>query len=85
MSARGPITCEVGAGAKGPLVFNVLHFDNTRRAAGAAAAWPSPARPVQTLQGAVKWFEPRKGYGFISPDGGGKDVFVHINRCAAAA
>ncbi len=34
--------------------------------------------------GTVKWFNPEKGYGFIQPDGGGKDAFVHISAVERA-
>ena len=75
------ITCEISAGAKGPLVTNVLNVDNSTAVVpqgGAGGMDRSGPRPSTTMEGAVKWFEAEKGYGFISPDGGGKDVFIHI-------
>lgn len=35
-------------------------------------------------QGTVKWFNTEKGYGFIEPEGGGNDVFVHITAVQEA-
>ena len=35
-------------------------------------------------QGKIKWFDPKKGYGFITPDDGSKDAFLHISALEKA-
>ena len=36
------------------------------------------------LTGKVKWFNPQKGFGFITPDNGNKDIFIHISALEKA-
>jgi CspA family cold shock protein len=77
------LVCEIGEGPKGPLVISVLNVDNSTASAGAeprGGGYVQNDRPrsTSTLDGSVKWFEPVKGYGFIAPDSGGKDIFVHV-------
>jgi cold shock protein len=50
-------------------------FGGPRRSAFPSA--PRETGPVEDMTGVVKWYNPAKGFGFIAPDDGGRDVFVH--------
>ena len=51
---------------------------------GSAGHRPAPTGPEVELTGMVKWFKPDKGFGFVTPDDGGRDVFVHRSVLSAA-
>jgi CspA family cold shock protein len=78
----------VGPGHKGPHITEVLSVDSstatpmaTRRSSAQATTLNGPS--VEET-GTVKWFNAERGYGFIAPNSGGTDVFVHVSaleRC----
>ena len=61
------------------ITSKALRLTATTRAAGAlpSGATGQAVAAFSTLTGTVKWFDTRKGYGFIVPDSGDNDVFVH--------
>ena len=75
-----------GPGQKGVQVTEVLSVDDSTaapaRPRSGAGERPGPRRPqgpAVRMAGTTKWFDPAKGFGFVSVDGGNQDVFVHVS------
>lgn len=84
----------VANGVKGQQVTRVIEVDTAGAAERAPQRSFDPSRPpprrqpdlssAVDVQGAVKWFDGAKGFGFVQANDGGKDVFVHISILGAA-
>ena len=95
------VTCEVTEGQRGPMVSSIVAVDaSTAMAQPAGRVEPyrdrrgrgwdrdQPAGPVEERSGLVKFYNAAKGYGFVVPDDGGPDVFLHgsvLNRAGLGA
>ena len=83
------VTCEVVQGGRGPQVSRIISVEApiaepgpVDRGRAFEPRYPGPQAggppsPTMQLSGAVKFFDPARGFGFVVPDDGGREVFVH--------
>lgn len=82
LSPGDELECIVGDGRKGRQVGKILEVMPARHVPGQQRMMPRPVQPVgmlEEMEGEVKWFNTIRGFGFVTPDCGGRDVFVHAS------
>ncbi|MBX9621629.1 MAG: cold shock domain-containing protein [Alphaproteobacteria bacterium] len=84
------IVCDIGPGRRGRQVLRVLEVKFVAREPRFAPAFMGQRSPafdpeaLEEIEGEVKWFNPLKGFGFVYPDDGGRDIFLHASVLRAA-
>ena len=80
------LVCEIGPGKRGRQVLRILEVklmprDMRQMAPVYQMARAPHADPdaLEEVYGEIKWFNPLRGYGFICPDDGGREIFVHAS------
>jgi cold shock protein len=95
-SPGATLTVRVGQGQKGRQIDQVLSVDEStaeqpgqRRSPPSHSRSDAPRRQVDLssaveVVGTVKWYNPGKGFGFVTPETGGRDIFVHATALERA-
>jgi len=84
------VVCDIGPGKYGQQVLRVFQVKVGPRKHNVPPAFLSQQTPtidnedLEEIKGTLKWFNPIKGFGFVYPDDGGTDIFLHASLLHAA-
>lgn len=90
VEAGDRVVCDIGPRGDGLQVLRILEVKFGSQKSSNSTDFLNPASSscdlenLEEVEGEVKWFNPLKGFGFVSPEGGGKDIFVHASVLRAA-